>query len=117
MLTQNQKDKLEPLTNHPKFGKLLSAAIKTWENINPKQFTFCDDYRNCKNCCLVGASVLNEYMSFENIESAITLAHENFNITEYDVITLSDGFDNNPSYEAEGYKFGKAVADIVIGVK
>ena len=111
MLTQDQKNQLNPLTLHPKFGRLLTEAIKTWETMTPKQRTFCDDTMN--NCCLVGASVLNDYILSSNWKSAVTLASEKF--TGYEVVTVSDGFDNEPSYEDEGYNFGKAVSDIVLG--
>lgn len=39
MLTEEQKIKLELLTHHPKYGKLLIDAMETWDFTTPSQNT------------------------------------------------------------------------------
>lgn len=129
MLTEEQKIKLEPLTHHPKYGKLLIDAMKTWDFTTPSQNTigitrwesdrFSDDviplykwkidesYNNC--CCLVGASLLGKD-SHHNLKVSILIS---FDISRSDVKQLIDGFDGVIDFvdsNHEGYKFAKLVS-------
>lgn len=129
MLTEIQKSKLEPLTHHPKYGKLLIDAMKTWDFTTPSQNTigitrwesdrFTDDvipvykwkidegYNNC--CCLVGAFLLGKD-SHHDVWDSISIS---FNISRSNVRQLIDGFDgviNSVDSNHEGYQFAKSVS-------
>lgn len=124
MLTQNQKDKLEPLTHHEKFGKLLIEAMKTWETATPKRKTwgatrFDDKYnlldkwelrKYSNECCLIGASIIGKSTKDGIVESA----NDCFKLdnTAWDLIC---GFDSSDDWESsnEAIKFGRQVADIL----
>lgn len=111
MLTQDQKNALEPLTNHKKYGELLICAINTWETATPKRG---DYFTSTKECCLIGAAAGESGFNCARTASI-------FELSILEIWTISDGFENNhKQYSSEqsldeGYDFGKAVADIVIG--
>lgn len=125
MLTQNQKDKLEPLTRHEKFGKLLIEAMKTWESATPKQKTWgatrFDDKCNLldkwklrkdsNECCLIGASVVEKSLTENDI---VESANDYFKLdnTAWDLVC---GFDSSDDWESsnEAIKFGRQVAEIL----
>lgn len=117
MLTENQKSKLEPLTHHEKYGKLLFDAIKTWETIHPKQREF-GVFRGKDSkweadseigCCLIGAAITGK-------DSTMLIeVSEYFPIEQKDMWRLSDGFDDHSNNESEAWLFGKTVSDIVFG--
>lgn len=118
MLTQEQKDLLEPLTHHEKYGKLLSDAMKTWETAKPKMFTFglemgggewkLDSFNSC---CFVGASLVIKNKKQELIIESVV---EIFALSKSEVWALSDGFDRNPTCsESEAYIFANKVSSIV----
>jgi len=121
MLTQEQKDQLEPLTKHEKFGKLLIEAIKTWETIKPSRRIWGLlknknvwelSSNNC--CCLIGAALIGKESKVDNYISSTS---DNYELS-FDVIEdLVSGFDKS-IYDtgSEACNFGKAVSDIVIGV-
>ncbi len=125
MLTQNQKDKLELLTHHEKFGKLLIDAMKTWETATPKQKTwgitrYDDKYnlldkwefrKDSNECCLIGGSMINQALTkYDIVESATN--YFKLDDTAWDLIC---GFDSSDDLEFsnEAGKFGKQVADIL----
>jgi hypothetical protein len=132
MLTQEQKDKLEPLTNYKRFGKLLIDAMHTWEFSKPvcaklgitryskdkelvKFFEFSDSDIQ-KECCLVGASLFGKQSDF------ITVAlNDYFNIDTLEMIHLESGFDSHdghdPRITTEAFEFGKSVGKIVFEKK
>lgn len=112
MLTQDQKDQLEPLTKHEKYGELLICAINTWETATPKQgYYFTPD----KKCCLIGASV------GESVLNPARKAAVSFELSIEEIWSISDGFeDAKRQYSSDkclidSWNFGKAVSDIVIG--
>lgn len=119
MLTENQKLKLEPLTHHEKFGKLLIDAMKTWETIHPKQREF-GVFRGkdskweayCETgCCLIGAAVSGKNSKHEII---VAIMRE-YELDKRIIWVLSDGFDSHSNDESEAWLFGKTVSDIVFG--
>lgn len=125
MLTQDQKDKLEPLTLHPRFGKLLKEAMKTWESATPKRATWgatrFDDKcnlldkwelrKNSNECCLVGASIIGKNLT----ENDIIESANNYFKLDGDAWDLVCGFDcsDNLEFSHEAGKFGKKVTDIL----
>jgi len=117
MLTQDQKSKLEPLTKHEKFGKLLIEAIKTWEVIHPKQREFGvfkgKEFKweadSETGCCLIGAAITGKDSRHERICTATDC----FSLDRKDLWALSDGFDDHSIDESEACLFGKTVSDIV----
>lgn len=119
MLTQDRKLKLEPLTHHPKYGKLLIDAMKTWETIYPKQREFGvfrgkdskweADYET--GCCLIGAAIAEK----DSQDDMFLVVTKSFLFEEKDIWVLSDGFDNHSNDESEAWLFGKTVSDIVFG--
>ena len=123
MLTQDQKDKLEPLTLHPRFGKLLKEAMKTWESATPKRATWgatrFDDNCNLLDkwevmgdcCCLVGASMVGKALTEKDV---IESTNDYFKL-DGDAWDLVCGFDcsDNLEFSHEAGKFGKQVADIL----
>ena len=119
MLTQNQKDKLEPLTNHEKYGKLLIDAIKTWETIHPKQREFgVFKGKDSKweadsetGCCLIGAAIAGK----DSQDDRFLVITKSFLFEEKDIWPISDGFDGHSNDESEAWLFGKTVSDIVFG--
>jgi hypothetical protein len=117
MLTQTQKNKLEPLTKHEKFGKLLIDAMKTWEFIHPKQREFGvfrgkdskweADFET--GCCLIGAAITGK----DSLNDRFGTVMQSFSIDQKDMWRLSDGFDDHSNNESEAWLFGKTVSDIV----
>lgn len=120
-LTQEQIQKLQPLTQHPKFGKLLQDAIEIWkkENIIPviKDFGVIPYETDLiyiirdKGCCLLGAALVNKpcHKAFFNTIKE----YYNLSISEYDGLWV--GFDIEPlfSEDFEAWKFGKQVHEII----
>lgn len=124
MLTQEQKDLLEPLTRHEKYGKLLIDAMKTWEIGEPKRGTYgiaktnnVWEFGNAyKRCCMVGASVIGKSGNNSYLEEAMTT----FNLSLFSVLDLARGFDDSSQYSAylpgadfEAYQFGSKVSAIL----
>lgn len=121
MLTQDQKEKLELLTKHESFGKLLIEAMKTWETVNPRSGFGVDrwgsdghilkfwELDSCNNgCCLLGASILGKDSTGSFIESV----EKEFQINNKTAWELSDGFENCSSVETEASLFGEQVSQI-----
>ena len=117
MLTEIQKLKLEPLTHHEKYGKLLINAMKTWETIHPKQREF-GVFRGKDSkweadseigCCLIGAAITGKNSRHERICTAIKY----FSLDRKDMWSLSDGFDDHSTNDSEAWLFGKTVSDIL----
>jgi hypothetical protein len=122
MLTQDQKEKLEPLTKHKSFGKLLIEAMKTWEIVDPRSGFGVDRWGSDDNllkfwkldshnsgCCLLGASILGKDSTGSFIESV----EKEFQINHGTAWELSDGFENCASVETEASLFGEQVSEIV----
>lgn len=115
MLTQEQLQRLEPLTKDLIFGKLLHDAIKTWKNknINPffgrlgiklnlKTFELEASFANETNsCCLVGAAILkkenptpyNLYVDEFLLENFYKIIANIYDLEADDVENLVCGFD------------------------
>lgn len=128
MLTQDQKNQLEPLTLHPRFGKLLTEAIKAWEVSSPKKgaygvffnsdekgYRFSDEKNHC--CCLIGAAL---YRLQSPIEEGCysSDATSTYDICENEMTGLINGFDTDENQYGEGklyteaYNFGLSVSNI-----
>ena len=130
MLTQSQKEKLHPFTLHSKFGKLLIEAMNVWETAIPYQggygitqyafikciakelthYQFEDDY---KECCMIGASLVNKSTSNCTMEGSI---NEYFDLQHDETRALIHGFDeelNSLYNDSEGYIFANQVAKII----
>jgi len=124
MLTQEQKDKLEPLTKHSKFGKLLVEAMKAWEIAAPAKGNFGLDklwldskfeFNSLKNpsCCLIGALL---FKKTSNSYSLCLSAQYIFKLDHDDVNFLVAGFDCSNSFiseKSEAYLFGNQVSNIL----
>lgn len=111
MLTQDQKDQLELLTKHEKYGELLICAINTWETATPKQGYYLTPN---KECCLIGAA------AGESVLSPSRTVANSFELAIEEIWSISDGFENAHRHYSldnclvDSWNFGKAVADIVI---
>ena len=135
MLTEEQKSKLEPLTQNERYGKLLLNAMKTWEESNPYRGTFgVADYKynydgqfkiedsehftldENRNCCLIGASLLGK-KSCSGIASAL---EEEYGLSFAEKIAIIDGFDapNRASIysDYDAFLFAKSVSEIIFGI-
>lgn len=121
MLTPEQKSKLELLTHHEKYGKILIEAIKSWELSKPMRrlfgIRFADTWKlepfsnNC--CCLIGAALLYKPANVNNYCQSIT---DNFSISVNETENLINGFDQNHSFcSSEAYNFGRQVSEIIFG--
>lgn len=133
MLTEIQLKNLEPLTKHPKYGKLLCDAIEVWktENVYPitRRFgiaknvftnTYCQESNEGSNqyCCLIGAAITGKEVALKFplvIAGIREVVLKNFQISYEEMINLFQGFDcvNNFGLTNESYEFGKAVHLIV----
>lgn len=124
MLTQDQIEKLQPLTKHEKYGKLLEEAIKAWEYINPVSNDFginpfsSEKIITCSGgyACLIGASIIGK--EFKNQLYKETMEYY-FDISENEMWSLIEGFDFCEKGEHaaitidQAYKFGKVIREIV----
>ena len=123
MLTQDQLIQLQPFTQHPRYGKLLSDAIEIWkqENVKPvwggfgirtdetfqKPFMF---ENKVPQCCLVGAALIGKTPTFSRKD---TICHlYDISSDEYDDLWL--GFDNDGGYiNHDAWEFANKVRDII----
>lgn len=121
MLTQEQLDELLPLTKHPKYGKLLEAAIAVWceSDVTPVHGSFgvlarpaLYTFYNRKECCVLGASLLNKSIVNRNYYDSI---QKYYDIPTAEIIQIQEGFDKVVSYneQADAYLFGLKVREIV----
>jgi hypothetical protein len=143
-LTKNQLEKLEPLTNHPKYGKLLQVAIGNWEDCDPikedygiwfneKQNTWTDytyttnDMNDCPKC-LIGSAIANcknnfvteaHYPNGLKMDPQIIKASEEYSLLPEEVCSLVAGFDLGDALfiHKEAYDFGKQVSMILFNDK
>jgi hypothetical protein len=127
MLTQDQLDQLKPLTEHPKFGKLLSDAIEVWkrDDVTPvynyggiwpiysdkdtKIWKLQDDNK----CCLIGASLTNKkYCSNLSYTEDVVI---HFNVYRNEICSLISSFDDNSHSDddEEAKTFALKVREIV----
>lgn len=128
MLTQSQLDKLNSLTQHPKFGKLLLDAIENWKQIKPGRLDYgisskllddgSDIFIGDKfKCCLIGASLIGKTCNWTKRETTHEHCVKYFGISEDEVISLISGFDRSrdraPSASKEAYEFGYKVSEII----
>ncbi len=123
MLTQDQKDKLEPLTRHEKYGKLLQEAIKGWEKVNPakkrygiyhKVSKFELDVENpfVTGCCLLGAAMLLKNSDTDYVLDSVLKTFPE--ISDDEACELMSGFDaDDPLYRTEAFNFGLEVSKIL----
>jgi hypothetical protein len=120
MLTQEQRNRLEPFTKHERYGQLLIDAIKIWEIAKPVNCIFgLDHYSDnwellSNSCCLVGASLVNKKHELDFIIDSVA---EVFSLTKEETWSLSNGFDQNLCSNDEAYIFGEQVAEIVFDLK
>lgn len=123
MLTQEQKVLLEPLTHHPKYGKLLQEAIKGWEEVNPMkevfgvywyrgEFKLDIDYDDgSTGCCLLGSAMLHKKSDDDYVSNSV---RDSFTLNEEETSGLMSGFDGDSvSYPDEAYEFGLKVNKIL----
>src|SRR5574338_959569 len=129
MITENQIEKLKPLTEHPRFGKLLLNAIENWKLVKPNIgafgirpiykkesdfFVWKEDNTNY-GCCLIGSSLIN--ITNKNAASQFDLCELKYNLTDSEVYGLIIGFDNihirNVEFDQKAYEFGKKVNEII----
>lgn len=128
MLTQEQKDRLNLLTSHERYGQLLIDAMKTWETATPKQLTYgitrCVEnheagcfttkydidpcYDNC--CCLIGGALVGKCSDDSSYRDSIMNI---YNLSESEFESLIKGFDLDDEINNEAYRFGKSVSAII----
>lgn len=127
MLTQDQKLKLEPLTHHEKYGKLLIEAMRSWETIRPERrcfgidlkesntwglYKFVNKFAN-KCCCLIGAALLDKK---SNVNHYVASAVDIYSVLPNEIENLIGGFDQDSSFSSsEAYDFGRQVSEIIFG--
>jgi hypothetical protein len=124
MITEEQKNQLEILTRHERYGQLLIDAIKSWEKINPEQETYGvsrwnthikSEWQgdiNWDGCCLVGASIIGKSNHDAYLEEVMT----SFNLKLIECLSLAYGFDGSDKRDDvcnEAYDFGNQVAKIL----
>lgn len=124
MLTQEQIDKLQPLCQNERYGKILQDAIETWKNSQPCQKTFGVYVPNDNNsvfimgdnkrCCLIGAA---GYTKTPFLHSLLKTIVKEYALTDQEEVwAISDGFDgkNSENFKyVDAYMFGKQIADII----
>lgn len=121
MLTQEQKDLLEPLTRHEKYGKLLQEAIKGWKEVNPLREVFGVywDHGEFKldtddpdiGCCLLGSTMLNKKSDDNFVSNSVRTS---FDLNEEETSGLMSGFDGDSVlYSDEAYEFGLKINNIL----
>lgn len=119
MLTPTQIKKLEPLTKHPRFGKLLIEAIKGWKHTTPRKGLFGIELglkryiSSEKKCCLLGAALINKHRK-DNFGVKFDII-KRFNITEPEIDSLIDGFDDRNLLieDRKAFEFAAKVRKIV----
>lgn len=126
MLTPDQKEKLELLTHHEKYGKLLIEAIKSWETTNPSKRIFgiklAKNFENWEidsfyddRCCLIGAALSGKKANMSSFVKSIV---DNYSILYAETENLINGFDqidSNSFCSSGAYDFGKQVSEIIFG--
>lgn len=125
MLTLEQKEKLEPLTHHEKYGKILIDAMKTWETVTPNTGIFgvriisnTFTLLNNSTCCLIGASLAGKTAIESDDLSTESFKSLKLNeIVMWDIIRGFDSFRNQINIKSEPFIFGRTVADIVLSEK
>ncbi len=122
MLTEDHLIQLQPLTQHPKFGKLLQAAIQTWSlpDVTPAWGEYGVDYASdvialmdANECCLLGASVVGKEWYYGSIFLTI---ENSFQISLDSMEGLFQGFDGyveTSSDDNEAFEFGLKVREII----
>ena len=127
MLTPEQKSKLEPLTHHEKYGKILIEAMKSWETIRPERrcfgidlkesniwelYKFANEFAN-ECCCLIGAALLDKK---SNVNHYVVSAVDIYSVLPNEIENLIGGFDQDSSFSSsEAYDFGLQVSEIIFG--
>lgn len=129
MLTQEQIEKLEPLTKHPRFGQILQDAMTNWmlPNVTPKMAFWGVDWLNgryvlSKNfrgrCCLIGSYVINKENEDAQDPFCSDIASQYSGIEFVEITAIISGFDQSISYTGlfqDAYNFGKQVSIILFG--
>lgn len=121
MLTPEQKSKLEPLTHHEKYGKILIEAMRSWETTKPARRIFgikfsytwqLEPFSN-QNCCLIGAALLYKKA---NVNSYCESFEDTYLVSSHETENLISGFDQSHSFSSsEAYDFGRQVSEIIFG--
>lgn len=117
MLTENQLIQLQPLTEHPKYGKILQDAIPVWQNVIPILGSFGISgfpiFESQIGCCLLGAAMVGKE-NFSEKWSEITNKYFNLTKEEHHSIQYGfDGLDKSIATNKDAYFFGKEVSNIV----
>ena len=134
MLTQEQLEKLQPLTLHSKFGKFLEDAVEVWKNANPNQHSYgvgssytsepimefdCD---SVPDCCLIGAAVLGKNIPLydENVkmDEWDRTCNKYFGLTREEIHAMIQAFDDGiimDNHDPEAFEFASQVRKIVFG--
>lgn len=125
MLTDQQIEELEPLTKHPKYGKLLSDTVEVWKRddvipansqygvwVRRGKFVFSDI---SKKCCILGAALVNK--EYDSDWCGLREAISNFfEVYPDEQESISKGFDNFPKISAtveEAWEFGNQIFKII----
>jgi hypothetical protein len=127
MLDKEKLLKLEPLTKHEKFGRLLTEAIRGWEINDPVQCSYGIRSNNKKFfsyeescCCLISAALIDKkdagYIDedldiFSNVHQSAMLE---FHLTKNEIYDLMSGFDGDSLGKgSEAYNFAREIATIL----
>lgn len=137
MLTQDQLNQLQPLTQHSRFGNLLIKSIEGWKISNPKDGNYGlelktnfntletilvpDQFDNCT--CLFGAAMIGsivEKPTFDNPDDPFERTVKKLGFSDNVRHSLVIGFDNlsisdcDFIIDQEAYDFAQQVRKIVL---
>lgn len=137
MLTQEQIEKLEPLTKHPRYGKILKDAMVNWmlPNVSPRMLrdvwgvlgvTWINDRYviNGNFCDLIDGFVANKQNIDPNYRKDIIpwcedIAMQYAEVTFVEIRMLNEGFEQIIGISSlefpEAYDFGKQVSIAIFG--
>ncbi len=118
MLTQEQINDLETMTEHSRYGKILAEAIKVWkeEKIIPHDGIFGVIAENQKyrlkdnRCCLIGAALVGKFVETDDILMTVC---STFNISTEEFFELYRGFDGICGNNSKAWNFANSVKNIV----
>ncbi len=130
MLTQEQLEKLQPLTLHPRFGKFLEDAIKGWKTNNPVQGTYGVSSNYCtppimeldcslNRCCLIGAATLGkEIPEYNGMDDWDRTCKAHFGLKLNEIHAMIQAFDDGvimDNHDFKAFEFATQVRKIVFG--
>lgn len=118
MLTQDQINRLNPLCDHPKYGRIVQHAMNNWRgDANPNSGAFgigssesniFEPILNNNSCCLIGAALIGQVeIEYSIIRTAMLF----FQLSYEEFRSLWHGFDNyhENDCDQEVFAFGLAV--------